>query len=273
MVTSSLPEIVFEEIGAPVGVVYGIRDVATGDLRYVGQTAAPVRRRFAQHLRVARSGRKTPLYDWLRSRPTDRVEVVELEKVYRNREELGIAEMAWISYMRERGARLLNIADGGLGPTGVVWSREQREAARERSTGRLGTPRPGVANPFYGMAHSPLQRAIWSESRRGSISGEKNPNFGKFGSAHPSFGRTLSDETKARLSEQKRGAKNPNFGKTASDETRAKMSAARKGRPMPSSARSAHTRHHTNKGITSPTCSYCAENSALDSSPESETEK
>ncbi|SDZ50735.1 NUMOD3 domain-containing DNA-binding protein [Herbiconiux ginsengi] len=268
--TLSIP---VEVLGAPVGVVYGIRDVATGDVRYVGQTTVPIRRRLQQHLRVARSGRRTPLYDWLRSRDSGTFEIVELEKVYREREELGIAEMAWISYLRERGARLLNIADGGLGPTGVTWTPEQREAARARSTGRRGASRPGSANPFFGMTHSDRQRAIWSERRKGSITGENNPNFGKFGSEHPSFGRKLSDETRARLSEQKRGEKNPNFGKTASDETRAKMSAVRRGRSMPSSARSAHTRHHTNMGIMSPTCTYCAEVSALDSSSESETEK
>jgi hypothetical protein len=55
----------------------------------------------------------------------------------------------------------------------------------------------------------------------------------------------------------RRGELNPNFGKTASDETRAKMSAVRKGRPMPSSVRSAHTRHHTNKGVFKETCQHC----------------
>lgn len=262
-----------EALGAPVGVVYGIRDGSTGDIRYVGQTAGSIRRRFAQHLRVARSGRRTPLYDWLRSRQPDDVEIVELEKVYREREELGIAETAWISYMRERGARLLNIAEGGLGPTGVVWSAERREAARRRATGRPGVSRPGDANPFYGKSHSRAQRAVWSERRRGSITGANNPNFGKFGAEHPAYGRSLSEETRERLSEQKRGEKNPNFGKSASAETRAKISAVRKGKPMPSSVRNAHTRHHTNKGVVNPNCTFCVETSAPDSSSERETEK
>jgi len=54
----------------------------------------------------------------------------------------------------------------------------------------------------------------------------------------------------------------PNFGRSASEETRAKMSAVRKGRPMPSSRRSAHTRYHTNRGIKKDTCQYCIEGSS-----------
>jgi hypothetical protein len=57
----------------------------------------------------------------------------------------------------------------------------------------------------------------------------------------------------------RRGPNNPNYGKPLSDEQRAKMSAALKGRPMPSSIRSAHTRHHTNKGVFKETCRHCIE--------------
>lgn len=148
-----------------------------------------------------------------------------------------------------------------------------REAARLRSTGRKGLSRPGPANPFYGKKHSPEQRNKWELTRKGSNSGPDNPNFGKFGPEHPGFGHTVSDETRKALSEAKRGAGNPNFGKKASEETRAKMSAVRKGRPMPSSQRSAHTRHHTNKGIEKADCRYCVEDSAKPSlSSESESE-
>uniref|UniRef100_UPI00389924EB NUMOD3 domain-containing DNA-binding protein n=1 Tax=Mycolicibacterium sarraceniae TaxID=1534348 RepID=UPI00389924EB len=93
------------------------------------------------------------------------------------------------------------------------------------------------------------------------IGGSENPNFGKFGADHPSFGHVISEEARRKLAEQRRGAGNPNYGCRASDETRAKMSAVRKGRPMPSSKRSAHTRHHTNRGIKKDDCRYCIEDS------------
>lgn len=240
-----------------VGYVYGIRLAASAEYRYVGLTEMSVRRRLLRHKGEARAGRKTPFYDWLRREMDSDLVIEVLEEIRTSRGDLGRAEVRWILERRSAGDRLLNLTDGGLGPTGVVWTEEQREAARQRSTGRTGVSRYGEENPFFGRAHTHEQRARWSEERRGQNVGPANPNFGRFGEDHPAYGRFMSEEQRRALSEARRGVLNPNFGKSASAETRAKMSAARKGRPMPSSRRSAHTRYHTNQGRTSPTCTYC----------------
>ncbi|WP_260982355.1 NUMOD3 domain-containing DNA-binding protein [Arthrobacter sp. U41] len=261
-----------ETTTATGGLVYGIRLRREVDYRYVGITTKTASRRFHQHLRVAAEGRKTPFYDWLRKHDPADLIADELDWI-EGLPELGQAEIEWISYLRREGDRLLNIAEGGLGPTGVVWTEEQREAARIRSTGRKGLSRPGAENPFYGGKHSLEQRRKWAEARKGTHAGLENPNFGKFGADHPGFGHSMTDEARTALSEARKGAGNPNFGKKASAETRAKMSAVRKGRPMPSSQRNAHTRHHTNKGIEKADCKYCVEDSAKPSlSSESESE-
>ncbi|WP_346925003.1 NUMOD3 domain-containing DNA-binding protein [uncultured Arthrobacter sp.] len=261
-----------ETTTATGGLVYGIRLRREVEYRYVGITTKTASRRFHQHLRVSAEGRKTPFYDWLRKHDPADLIADELDWI-EGLPELGQAEIEWISYLRREGDRLLNLADGGLGPTGVVWTEEMREAASIRGTGRKGLSRPGSANPFYGGRHSPEQRRKWEVSRKGTNSGASNPNFGKFGADHPSFGHTMSEESRRALSEARKGAGNPNFGKKASAETRAKMSAVRKGRPMPSSQRNAHTRHHTNKGIEKADCKYCVEDSAKPShSSESESE-
>lgn len=240
------------------GVIYAVRLRSSYDYRYVGLTTKTADVRLRQHLKIAAGERKTPFYDWLRKQ--DRAEVIAdtLDWV-EGLDDLGRAEITWIAYLRRDGQPLVNLSDGGLGPTGVVWTDEMREAARRRSTGRVGVSRFGEEGPFYGRSHSDEQKAKWSAERKGTHSGADNPNFGKFGAEHPGYGHTMSEESRARMSEQRRGAGNPNFGKKASDETRAKMSAARKGRPMPSSRRSAHTRHHTNKGVVKGTCQYCIE--------------
>ena len=258
---------------AEAGFVYGIRLRTEREYRCIGITTKTVVRRFSQHLRAAQQGRRTPFYDWLRKQQPDTVAADVLEVVWDDLENLGQAEVDWISYLKRDGDRLLNISEGGLGPTGVVWTAEQREAARVRSLGRKGVSRFGEENPFYGRSHSEVQRSKWAWQRKGAYSGPENPNFGLFGSKHPSFGRTLSEEARQALSEARTGAGNPNFGKQASPETRAKMSAVRKGRPMPSSRRNAHTRHHTNKGVEKADCRYCVEDSAKPSlSSESESE-
>lgn len=248
--------------GGIIGVIYGFRLQTSPEYRYVGLTTASIRRRTQQHFHNAELGMKNPFYDWLRKVPPDVVYVESLQVVTSTLEELGAAEIEWIARLKERGDRLLNLSEGGLGPTGVVWTDDQREAARIRSTGRPGVSRPGAENPMFAQTHSDEQKARWSAMRKGSCSGPDNPNFGKFGADHPSFGHTMSAESKARLSEQRRGALNPNFGKTASAESLAKRSAAQKGIPRPGSARSAHTRHHTNKGVVKPACNYCVEDAA-----------
>lgn len=243
---------------ATTGIVYGIRLESGSEYRYVGITTKTASRRFHQHLRLAKVGRKTPFYDWLRKHENEGLAVDILERVS-SLAELGQAEVAWISKLRGQGQRLLNISEGGLGPTGVQWTEEMREAARIRGLGRKGVSRQGASNPFYGKKHSTEQRVKWSHDRKGTNQGVSNPNYGKYGSDHPSFGHVVSEEARKVLSDSRQGAGNPNFGKAATLETREKMSAARKGRPQPSSKRSAHTRHHTNKGVSNPNCKYCLE--------------
>lgn len=240
------------------GVIYAVRLRSEFVYRYVGLTTKSVEVRIRQHFKVAREGRKTPFYDWLRVHDGDLVVVDELDQV-EGLEELGRAEIAWIELLRMEGHPLLNLSRGGLGPMGIEWTAEMREAARVRSTGRKGVSRFAEENPFYGRTHDAEQRAKWSKTRKGQNVGRDNPNFGKFGASHPGFGRVMSEEARARLAEQRRGAANPNYGRRASEETRAKMSAVRKGRPMPSSRRSAHTRYHTNRGIKKDTCRYCVD--------------
>lgn len=252
------------------GIVYGIRLKDSSEYRYVGITTKTLSRRFHQHLRNAASGRKTPFYDWVRKHGSDDL-IAEVLEVFDDLPALGDAEIEWIAYLRSQGERLLNISDGGLGPTGVVWTKEQREAARLRSLGRPGTSRPGKANPFYGKKHSAEQKQKWVEQRKGSNAQEANPNFGKFGADHPSFGHVVSEETRRRLSEAKKGALNPNYGKTASAETRAKRSAASKGVPRPANQRNAHTRHHTNKNIIKIDCKYCIQDAEMQN-PKTESE-
>lgn len=230
------------------GVIYGVRLRSEAVYRYVGLTTKTAEIRLRQHVKVARSGRKTPFYDWLRVHDGDDIVVHVFDRV-EGLEALGHAEIVWIAVLRQDGHPLLNLSHGGLGPMGIEWTAEMREAARVRSTGRKGVSRYAEENPFYGRTHSTEQRARWSTLRAGQNAGPENPNYGKFGASHPSFGHVMSEEARENLSKQRRGPGNPNYGRQASAETRTKMSVVRKGRPMPSSRRSAHTRHHTNRGI------------------------
>lgn len=61
----------------------------------------------------------------------------------------------------------------------------------------------------------------WDKSREKIISkmkGRVPPNKGKFGKDNPLYGRTISDETKAKISERNRGQNNGMYGKKRSEE-------------------------------------------------------
>ena len=180
------------------GLVYGIRLRDDFEYRYVGITTKTASRRFHQHIRVAVGGRKTPFYDWLRKQDPAQVIADELDWV-EGLPELGQAEIDWISYLRREGDRLLNLSEGGLGPTGVVWTEAMREAARIRSTGRKIISESGPGASFYGKNHTTEQKEKWSRERKGSYLGPANPNFGKFGEDHPSFGHSMSAEARQAL--------------------------------------------------------------------------
>jgi hypothetical protein len=243
-----------------VGLIYGVREMGSTEYRYVGLTTKTITRRKSEHFTVAERGRKTPFADWLRKHPNR-------ESVYFHSLELvegddlvvlGEAERRWIQKFTREGHRLLNLNEGGLGNHGYVWTDEQRAAASVRNRGRKRENVPtGPDHPSWGTKRSDETRARMSAQRKGMNSGAANVNFGKFGPDHPSYGRKLSDEARERLSMQRRGSLNPNFGRVMSEEDRKRRSDALKGRPMPSSVRSAHTRYHVNKGVFKETCKHC----------------
>ncbi len=232
------------------GLVYGLRDLRQEDFRYVGITRQhrPIERLW-KHWSDARSGKHLYVSRWLAKRLHEQhvVEMVTLEVVMTNADDLAEAEIRWIERLREQGHRLTNIAAGGGGLVDVPWTEERRQAHLAR---------------MAEFRHTDETKALMSRQRKGTRTGADNPNYGKFGPAHPSYGVKRSEETRRRLSEQKRGERNPNYGKKFTAEEKLQRSLALKGRPMPSSVRNAHTRHHTNKGVFKETCRHCLDDRA-----------
>jgi group I intron endonuclease len=199
-----------------------------------------------------------PVNDWIAKHGSDMIVVDVLQELIdQPYDELLLAEIYWISKLRLEGNHLLNIAEGGKSSKGHKWTEERRKIVSERMRGNTyakGWPQP------RGPKHSEWQKRKWSEERSGSITGELNPNFGKFGEDHPAYGRTFSEEALKKISDAKKGSKNPNYGKEMTQAEKDLRSAALKGVPQPKNASNAHKRHHTNKGVSKPeTCRYCKE--------------
>lgn len=113
--------------------IYGLIDSDTLELRYIGQTTKSLDSRFKEHKRYRSPN--SHLNNWLRSTNVNAI-VLERDSV-----DLDEAEMCWISDMREQGARLLNMTDGGGGLKGYVCTEEHRaklSAKAKRACGAIG---------------------------------------------------------------------------------------------------------------------------------------
>ncbi len=156
---------------------------------------------------------------------------------------------------------LVNLTDGGEGPSGYIATEEHRRKNRESHKGRVfseetikrmsethkgkkdseetrkkkSEARKGEKNPMWGKTHSEETRRKKSESNKlwwsipeNKMKGKNNPMFGKIGKDAPMFGKHHSEETKERL-------RKINLGKKHTKETIKKMSEKKKGKPQPHS--------------------------------------
>lgn len=174
-------------MGNEMGNVYGLVDSCTMELRYVGKTVRPLKVRLRAHLQCRSPN--SHLNNWLRSA---RVSAVVLERAP---EDLAEAEIRWIRKMREQGARLLNMTDGGnggrtRGSTGRkltaehrakigagLMGREVTEAHRAKMRGYRATDetRAKISASLMGRPVTEETRAkhrnqVWTPARRAKIS-------------------------------------------------------------------------------------------------------
>ena len=248
-----------------------------GEIRYIGKTKHPLAKRMIQHLSDARCGRKTHLYNWLRSvLSTGHLPLIQLigEVAGNGSNE----ERAWIKYGRAEGWRLVNGTDGGEGVSGCIFSEERRRKMSKDTLARFaakGHPRLGCHHskeaklkmslakkdkPSHriNFHHSKKTCRKMSESRKGRIPWNKDVpcseevkhkiSLSKKGKPNGCLGHHRSEETKRKLSKaakiQFATKGHPSLGRHPTEETRRRLSEAtkkqcsEKGHPM-------QGRHHS----------------------------
>lgn len=109
------------------GVIYGIIDSTTNQLRYVGQTINFIKRKSA-HCRIAINNKNnTYVYNWLRSLYNKEIipEFIILEKCDVNK--LDELEIFYINYFKMLGCNLTNSAIGGSSKRGFKQPEEMKK--------------------------------------------------------------------------------------------------------------------------------------------------
>ena len=202
---------------APVhGVIYGLHDPVTGELRYIGQTVKSVSQRLATHLSPSSLRRHSYLYRWLkglveRGLKPSWSQIAEAE----DQTELDLLEVLSIAEARASGTRLVNLSNGGGGRAGYVPSTEEREkiAVKQR-----GVPR---------KKHTPEWRARMAKVMAGRRT--NTPEHMEH-LRQMKLGVPRSPGTKAKISEAKKGCSSHMMGKHHTAVTKARISANRTGR-------------------------------------------
>ena len=172
-----------------MGIIYGLIDSATLELRYIGQTRRSLEVRFYQHR--GKHSRNAHLNNWLAS--THVVAIILESDPY----DTNAAEIRWISEMREQGARLVNVATGGAGG-GKKGYKHTPEARAKIGAASLG----------HTLSKGARARISAANARRWKC--DKNIGLTRH-----------TDETRARISASL-------MGHTCSSETRAKISATKR---------------------------------------------
>jgi len=208
-----------------IAYIYALSHPETGEIRYVGKSHEPIRRRSC-HIKEKKVSHKG---NWIKTLLRGGLEpVVEIldEHPEQEEREWQESERFWISYLRFLGCRLTNQESGGNG--GKRISEETKEKIRRANIGKKATEETLAKMRAYRASAETKAKmsAIRTGKKRSASFCEKNRN------------RITSDETKRKISLAKMGSKQSekvrealrvaNLGRTLSPEHLKKLNEGRR---------------------------------------------
>lgn len=121
--------------------LYDPREGPGAEPRYVGKTSKTIARRLTEHLHLAKTGDHTYRSHWIASLLTlgVRPAIACIEDEVPD-ELIDEREVHWISALRDNGARLTNLTDGGDGTPGRVMSEDERQRVIQMQTEMWADP-------------------------------------------------------------------------------------------------------------------------------------
>ena len=168
------------------GVIYGLIDPETLELRYVGKTIKSVEARLFKHRRNERH-----LGAWVRAKGAVAV-ILEITTG-----DLDAAERRWIAELRGQGSRLLNVTDGGEGFTGHHTLQTRAKLSHPLTVAH----RAAISAGLHGKTISAETRA----KIRATLLGHPVSDAARQKMGSASRGRVLSEMTRMKLSASLKG--------------------------------------------------------------------
>lgn len=115
--------------------VYALVDPRNGEIRYIGKSSSGLKRPKHHFAKSVRLKHQLPIYSWINKLlkmglvPT--IEILEET----DKKTLPFVEMYYIKISKKDGDRLLNLTEGGDGPTGRPMSQETKERISKANKG------------------------------------------------------------------------------------------------------------------------------------------
>jgi len=136
---------------------------------YIGMTSKSITQRWSGHKHAAKIGKKSKLYDAMRSYGNDVFSLSEIAS-YQYKEDCCKAEIEAIRFNREIGFNLYNLADGGEGGYVVP------EHLKDEWKAKLSKARQG-RKPALGMKHTEENKKFFAECNKRKVPTYPNLDF------------------------------------------------------------------------------------------------
>jgi len=146
-------------------VVYGLFTSADEQVRYVGQTVSPLQTRLRHHLGLARRGKISALFSWIRKH--ERIgETIEIKPLVRDAVQHE-TEIQVIAFFKDAGANLVNSTIGGEGIVGLPRTPEHQKKIADAQRGQKRGP---LTEEHKKLLSAVLKTRTFSEEHRRKIS-------------------------------------------------------------------------------------------------------
>jgi len=185
-----------------MAIIYKITNKINGKV-YVGFTTKSLQERWKRHCNRSKNKSNYIFHNAIRKHGPDNFYKEVLTESENADFLLKVMEPMYIQMFQSNNPVFgYNMTAGGEGTIGIEVKESTRKLLSEINTGEN--------NPNYGLKRSEETKLKISVS----VSGSKNPMFGKFGADHPLHVRNLSEETKKKLSASLKGRVAWNKGKS-----------------------------------------------------------
>jgi len=212
-------------------IIYKVHNKLNGKI-YIGQTSSDIKQRVCEHLMI---GGSPVFHKALKKYGIENFDASVIDTA-ENREELNEREKYWIKFYDCKAPNGYNLSDGGSGPTGYIWTEEQKKDHRKDLKGK-------TYEEIHGEEKARELKEKLSKQSKGKtyeeIHGEEKARelkLKRIGKTYEDlYGEEKAKQTKRKIGESSKRYRNGKtyeemYGEEKAEQTKRKIGKSSKGR-------------------------------------------